>query len=200
VPALMDVRSVRSMLATTQDVTEVKDIRDRAEALRQYARTQKKKLGAQNDAAEAKLWCERRLGELLRQTQLHRGAATRSHDATALGVKLAELGIRRWESHRYQQVATIPEVLMRRYIQETRDAHREITTAGLVRFAHHHAARVGEESPLAGPAGNAGGKPWTLDEAVKALTRAVVHIACRWPAGQEDMLATTLRDLAHDLG
>jgi hypothetical protein len=116
-----------------------------------------------------------------------------------LGVKLAELGIRRWESHRYQRLAEIPELVLQRYVTETRDAHREITTAGLLRFARQHVARVGGDPSVAAPAGRSCKEPWSVDEAVTALTRAVADIARRWPMGEEQILTTTLHDLAHDM-
>ena len=49
--------------ATT--VTEVKDLRDKAEAMRAYARNVNAGLEAQNRCAEWKIRCERKAGQML---------------------------------------------------------------------------------------------------------------------------------------
>src|SRR5439155_10977836 len=67
-----------SFLAECQDLDEVKDLRDKAEALRLY----QKKIGdsqrAQNAAAEIKIRAERRMGELLQEQGPKHGGDRRS--------------------------------------------------------------------------------------------------------------------------
>jgi hypothetical protein len=64
---------VERRLATVQTVDEAKDIRDKAEAIRIYAKSAKKGLAIQNRAACIKILAERRAGELLRERQLKPG-------------------------------------------------------------------------------------------------------------------------------
>ena len=54
----------RQALAEATTAPEVKEIRDKAEAIRLYARQQRLGLAAQNDAAEIKIWAEFRLGQM----------------------------------------------------------------------------------------------------------------------------------------
>lgn len=83
--------------AKTQD--EVKDIRDKAEAMRAYAR-QAKNRQLEIDAAEIRMRAERRLGELIRAQKdtvgLHEGgrpSKTGSSMAPVLRPTLADAGI-----------------------------------------------------------------------------------------------------------
>ena len=53
------------------------------------------------------------MGEILAESEKHKGgrpADNRSHDVTGLIPKLADVGIEKTESHRYQQIASVPEV------------------------------------------------------------------------------------------
>ena len=73
--ALLD--GARRLLAETDDLALVKQIRDQAEALAKYTRSQKQSLQRQNDFAAMKLLAERRAGAILRGREKNRGAATR---------------------------------------------------------------------------------------------------------------------------
>ena len=62
---------------------------------------------AQNEAAEIKLWAERRAGELLLEIEKNKGGGDhRLHDVTG-APKLRELGIEKIQSHRWQRTAII---------------------------------------------------------------------------------------------
>jgi len=52
-------------VAEASSIDELKDIRDKAEAIRLYAKKQKNALDIQNNAAEVTLRCTRRMGEML---------------------------------------------------------------------------------------------------------------------------------------
>jgi hypothetical protein len=60
-------------IAQVQGLDEIKNIRDKAEAVRKYAQSVGMGLELQNYAAEVKLRAERKAGELLAQMQLHGG-------------------------------------------------------------------------------------------------------------------------------
>lgn len=78
--ALVELNEVKRQLALATKVEEVKEIRDRAETLREYA----KKIGAglelQNYAAEIKIRAERRVGEAVEGaiTEAGRGKTQKS--------------------------------------------------------------------------------------------------------------------------
>ena len=82
----------RQTLAQARTVDEVKDIRDRAEALRLYTRQAGEGLEMQNWCAEIKLRAERRVGELLRERETDLHPVSRE--------RLLPEGIRHIQSHR----------------------------------------------------------------------------------------------------
>lgn len=125
----------RHELEIARSIDEVKLIRDQAEALRQYARVSGQSLDMQNSAAEIKLRAERKAGELLAAMPKHPGAATPSHDVSALPPRLADIGISPMQSSRWQAEALVPEPVFEDYLEATKDAGEEITTAGLLRAA-----------------------------------------------------------------
>jgi hypothetical protein len=101
--ALTRLETACRLLAEARSVDEVRSIRDLAEAARVYAREVQLGLEAQNDAAEIKLRAERRLGELIANTQLQNGgdaARARSHQSTEPRPRLRDLGISKSQSSR----------------------------------------------------------------------------------------------------
>ena len=87
---------MKQEIALIQDPGEAKDRRDKAEALRTYAKAAGVTLEMQNLCAEVRLRYERRAGELLIEHGLQSGNPLWSHDAT-IGKKqsLSECTIRR---------------------------------------------------------------------------------------------------------
>ena len=67
--------------------------------------------------AEIKIRAERRMGELIPELALHGGdrkSESRLHDVT-----LKDFGVEKIESHRYQQIASVPVEKFEEHIQET---------------------------------------------------------------------------------
>ena len=62
---LIHLNTARQAIIQAKSIDEVRDIRNKAEALRVYAETAGLGLQMQNDCAEIKLRAERRAGELL---------------------------------------------------------------------------------------------------------------------------------------
>ena len=96
-------------------------IRDQAEAIRQYADTARYGLKFQNLAAAFKLKAERRAGELLADLERNPGARTdltSSHDETRSDYQWAidDLHIPRPTAHRWELVARVPEGVFNDYI------------------------------------------------------------------------------------
>jgi hypothetical protein len=120
-------------LAQCKSLEDVKSVRDKAEAARQYAKSAALGLHVQNLAAEVKLRAERKAGELLAQLSLRGGdRKSKSHTAT---LKLADLGINRDKSARWQLEASVPESVFLEYLAAAEQAGLEITSQGLFRVA-----------------------------------------------------------------
>ncbi len=124
-----------NMLAKAKSFDDIKGIRNKAEAVRIYAKAAKLGLELQNQAAELKLCAERKAGKYLSALNL-RGGDRRSkrHRAT---LKLEELGISKHESRRWQLAFTVPEKAFKKYIEGRNSLGEEITAAGLLRLARH---------------------------------------------------------------
>jgi len=70
---LIHLTQARQALTLAKSIDEVKDIKDKAEALRAYAKQAGMGLQMQNDCAEIKLRAERRAGELLAEMDKNPG-------------------------------------------------------------------------------------------------------------------------------
>ena len=104
-------------LALASTLSEVKDIRDKAEAIRKYAAASGAGLDIQNAGAELKLRAERKAGFLIPE-QFPEGRPKKlSHDATVMPT-LEDVGITRDQSSRWQQAAKVPEKEFERHIAE----------------------------------------------------------------------------------
>lgn len=132
--------AMRTALIEAHSIDDVKEIRDKAEALRQYAKQAGESLENQNMIAEIKLRAERRAGELLREMQKNEGGRpTKKTSNTVLPVldapTLDDLGITKMQSSRFQAIAAIPEPVFEAQILETKAANMELTTASMLRVA-----------------------------------------------------------------
>jgi hypothetical protein len=100
-------------IAAAYEVDEVKDIRDKARAIEVYAR-QARNIEAERRACEIRLRAERRCGQLLQQVEKAKG--TRGQLSGGRTVRppedaqtLADLGITKSQSSRWQKLAAIPD-------------------------------------------------------------------------------------------
>ncbi len=137
-------------LALVTRIDEVKEIRDKAEALRVYAKQAGESLQMQNNCAEIKIRAERRAGELLQETDKNSGGRptkTRNTMLQVSGPTLLELGVTRIQSSRWQTIANIPERIFEQHVKETRaraetgDTRAELTTVGVLKLAKRHQRR-----------------------------------------------------------
>jgi hypothetical protein len=123
---------VARALAEATDFKEVKSLRDKAEAARQYAKNAAMGLMIQNKAAELKLRAERRAGELLRELVPHGGNRRSSrHDAD---LKLTDLGIDSSQSSRWRRESTVPEIVFEQYVALANQLGHDITSQGLLKL------------------------------------------------------------------
>jgi ParB family chromosome partitioning protein len=116
-----------------------------AEAARVYALQARYGVEMVNQAAEIKLRAERRCGELLQEMDKQHGARppdTGLHDVTP--PLLADLGIDKMQSSRWQRLADIPEPSFERYISEKKATGDLITTTGLLSHPDSSATRTSE--------------------------------------------------------
>jgi hypothetical protein len=94
----------------------------------------------QNKATTVKIRAERRLGNELSALQKAKGGGDRrsdhrSHVATGGLPTLADLGIKKAQSARWQAVASVPEDDFERYVVEVNNGGEELTTAAVIRLA-----------------------------------------------------------------
>ena len=121
------------MLAEAETLEDIKAIRDKAETARTYARAVNAGLELQNQAAEIKLRAERKAGEFLQSLPLRGGdRRSKAHDEP---LKLADLGITRNQSTRWQKEATVPEEVFCEFLAYARENDLEITASRLIRLA-----------------------------------------------------------------
>lgn len=142
---LAKLSQATTALAEARTLEEVTHIRDIAEAARTYAKAAQLGLDAQNHAAEIKLRAERKAGELLKQAKEtgeirgKGGNGSNHHEQKSQPVtfvpKLADLGISKMQSSRYQAVASLPQEKFEQHIVETKEAGKELTTADVLREA-----------------------------------------------------------------
>jgi hypothetical protein len=138
---LTQFKKIRTSLARSVNLAEIKETRDKAEALKIYARTAQNAHEMGRQLAEIKLRCERRIGQLLRGT-VKPGNPQLFPTGT---IGLEKLGISRKQSHFWQLAATLPDADFEKYLESS----RELTTAGVVKLAK----MVKAPPPLGGKSG-----------------------------------------------
>lgn len=134
--------NARTALAALHSVDEIKNIRDKAEAMAAYARQAKDNELIQY-ATEIKVRAEQRCGEMLRDQPKNKGvSAGGERNAAGRTVRLADstptladLGLTRDESSRYQQLAAMSVEHFEAAIATAKATAGEITTAFMLREA-----------------------------------------------------------------
>jgi N6-adenosine-specific RNA methylase IME4 len=176
---LIKLDTAQRALAEARTLPDVKQIRDTAAALQQYAKQQAYSLEIQNQAAEIKLRAERKAGELLRAMEKAKGASkpgtqrgtTRLHDETA-SPTLADLGISKSQSHRWQLEASLPETVFETYVADGKTTGRELSSRAVLDLAKQHVRQTEQQTRQAQttPLVTADGAFYTN---LKALVQAV---------------------------
>ena len=122
-------------LEATSTIEEALTLRNKAEAVRVYVKSAHLSGDAANMASELKLRAERKVGGLLLGMRLHGGDRKSSgHDDH---LKLSDLGIDQNESKRWQLEASVPDDAFERFVESARATHAELSSAALLRLAHH---------------------------------------------------------------
>jgi hypothetical protein len=120
-------------LSQAKTLQEVKVLRDKAESARYYAQRARLGLEKQNQCAQFKLHCERKAGRLLMELGVMPGRPRKKSSRQA--IILADLGVNKSQSARWQQEARVPEELLELYVASARAERKEITAQGLIRLA-----------------------------------------------------------------
>lgn len=143
--ALIRYDAARKAIASAYRVDEAKKIRDKAEAVRTYAKLAGD-LQLQNQACEIRLRAERRAGQLLIEMEKNpgtRGEGRPRKDGTKIrrsGVRTAypptldEIGISKDQSSKWQRLALlVDETTFERALVQAREKNGELTNAALLR-------------------------------------------------------------------
>lgn len=136
--------AARNALLVASTVDEVKDIRDKSEAMAAYAR-QAKDTELLKWATEIKVRAERRAGQMLSEMPKATGAkgnpggqgasVVRSHDGTAQTPTLSDIGVTKNESSRWQKLAAVSDEQFESAVAAAKDVAGEVTTAAMMRAA-----------------------------------------------------------------
>ena len=137
---LIHFENARRELELARTVDEVKQIRDKAEAMRLYCKQALHSLEMQNQCAEIKLRAERRAGEMLSETEKNLGGQVEhesylSYEGTGRIPKLSDLGISRNQSAKWQKISEIPEESFEEFIETTKSREKELTSSGALLLA-----------------------------------------------------------------
>lgn len=128
---LAPVDVVGRILAESTSAGQVKDLRDRAQALTAYAKRRGESLASQNYYAEIKLRLERGIGNMTAEIPREERKRT---DLSAAHTGLQMAGIEHHLQNRCEQIAYIPVERFDQFI-EAQKATGEITTAGALGLA-----------------------------------------------------------------
>lgn len=140
----------RRALEAARSLPEVREIRDKAEAMRVYARQ------AQDSdlmwwAAEIKLRAERRAGDLLVEMaasgKRSKGGRSKGGKKESQRAILSELGVTIHQSSRWQQAAALPEAEFEAWLAALRERPEAIPTSSALRNLVKIRAAQSERAP-----------------------------------------------------
>lgn len=124
--SVASIDEVRSDLAQVETVIEAEELQRRYSAIVDLAKKSRQELSVVNQAVAAKLWTERRAGELL---------AALPEVGPGKPPTLGGFGLTYNQSSRWQSLARIPEPEFEAFITETIGSGRELSTAAALKLA-----------------------------------------------------------------
>ena len=125
----------RLALEQARTIDEVKQIRDTAEAARQYARVSKQSVEMQNYCAEIKARADRHLGLMLKDMPRAQGGRPVNSGPAGGPVTLSDIGLTKNQSSESQMIAGMPEEEFEQHITQKKENGEMITTKSLVKKA-----------------------------------------------------------------
>lgn len=137
---LVQITAASAALAKASTMTDVLSVKNKAEAIRILLKSVGASLETQNKAAEIKLRAERKAGTLLAEMEdaegnRHTKSKPRLDGSTMLPSSLAELGITKTQSSRWQAEAKVPDEVFEKWIAAANAGGDEVTQAGLLKVA-----------------------------------------------------------------
>lgn len=152
VSALATICRAATQLAAIRDIPELLDIRDKAEAVRQYTKAAGDGLIAANHAARIKAMAERRIAEIIVEMQESGKLATkdrgRPEKCTDLGhiLTLEDIGLSRNQSSRFKKEAQLTDEEFESLVDECNASGRELTQSLIIKRATgaHVSANAGD--------------------------------------------------------
>lgn len=133
--AAATIERAKELLSSCRDVDEVKAMKDKAEAMRTYARSKGDAEEAQRAAAEIVVRCVRRIGELAppKPTPQEYGARSRGGKGADPTSRSATSGLSRSDLERARAIASVPEEVFEERLAIARKAKREVTRNEFIR-------------------------------------------------------------------
>jgi len=140
--------AARFALQQAVAVDEVKDIRDKAQAMAAYAK-QAKDTELVQWATEIKVRAERRAGQMLAEMPKNEGKlnnSSRSYDTTT--TKLSDIGISKDQSSRWQKLAAVPDDQFEQAVAAAKEVAGEVTTAAMLRMERANNPKPPKPAPV----------------------------------------------------
>jgi len=130
--ALIKYDQARQALAACRNVDEIKDIRDKSEAMRLYAK-QAQDTELEQWAAEIKFRAQRAIGELSSALETQKGGfgivpTGGKHKAEVL----ADAGISTSTANRYEKLAAIPELVIEEIIAKSKEIGKPVSAKAVI--------------------------------------------------------------------
>lgn len=151
---LIRYEAARTALAEAHSIDEVKDIRDKSEAMAAYAR-QAKDTQLVQWATEIKVRAERRAGQML--AEMPKASGTRVNGGNTGGPivrppvngekTLSEIGVTKSDSSRWQKLAAVSDEQFEHAVAAAKEVAGEVTTAAMLRAAKAQEAEPVETAP-----------------------------------------------------
>jgi site-specific DNA-methyltransferase (adenine-specific) len=138
--------NAKQQLAQIKDIETGVEYLNKVKAIETWAKAEKKDAELQNIIAEQKLRTQRILGNLLKKSNIYKGAATQSKDTTAL--KLSDIGVTRDQSSTFQKIASLPQELFEEEIATAKKESSkriELTTSRMLQAAKQYSLEEKKE-------------------------------------------------------
>lgn len=131
IPALID--EVMRELAEARDIETVREIHDKAEALRVYTQKRGAAIEAQNGCQKLVLLCERRIGQELVKLGMGSGINRTSQSPVLKTPTLKELGLTSDQSSEFQRLARTPTKVLDEQEKIANEESRRLSRAAVKR-------------------------------------------------------------------